>query len=326
MKEIVFLNKNVERWKEFEHIINNTKRTANPDKLADLFVQLTDDLSYARTFYPRSRTVSYLNSLTIKAHQIIYKNKREKDNVLVKFWYYDVPALMYKNRKYLIISLIVFTISILIGVVSEIYDDSFSRLILGDRYVNMTLYNIENGDPLAVYKQANEVDMFLGITLNNIWVSFLAVLYGIFLSVGTIYVMFQNGVMLGCFMYFFGKYDLFTDAFLVVFIHGTIEIWAIIVAGAAGIMIGNSIMFPGTYSRLVSFKKKGKEAIQMAVGLIPFFITAGFIEGFVTRYTNMPDLLKALIIIGSLVLIVWYFFLYPNQLYNNKNQTNTYHG
>ncbi len=321
MKEIVFLNKNADRWKEFERVISQSKRTENPDLIADLFVQLTDDLSYARTYYPRSRTVSYLNSLTVKAHQLIYKNKREKDNVLLKFWYYDVPALMYENRKYLIISFLIFAVSIFIGVISEAYDDSFSRLILGDRYVNMTIYNIENGDPLAVYKQANEIDMFLGITLNNVWVSFLAVLYGVMFSVGTIYLLFSNGVMVGCFLFFFSKYGLLTDAILVIFIHGTIELWAIVVAGAAGIMMGNSILFPGTYSRFASFGMRGKQAIKMAVGLIPFFIIAGFIEGFITRYTQMPDVLKIIIIAASLVLIVWYFFIYPNQLYNT-NLTN----
>ena len=55
MKEIVFLNKNAERWKKFESFLF-TNTDVNPDMLADLFIQLTDDLAYARTFYPESKT------------------------------------------------------------------------------------------------------------------------------------------------------------------------------------------------------------------------------------------------------------------------------
>nr|BFF41353.1 hypothetical protein BACY1_31580 [Tenacibaculum mesophilum] len=75
-------------------------------------------------------------------------------------------------------------------------------MILGDGYVNMTLENIENGDPMAVYKKANEVDMFIGITVNNIKVAMYAFVLGMLFSVGTLYIMMQNGIMLGSFLYF----------------------------------------------------------------------------------------------------------------------------
>ena len=87
-------------------------------------------------------------------------------------------------------------IALIIGVFSAANNDSFVRLILGDSYVNMTSENISKGDPMAVYKQMNQVDMFLGITFNNIRVSFFAFMLGILFSFGTAYILFSNGIML----------------------------------------------------------------------------------------------------------------------------------
>ena len=103
-----------------------------------MFIELTDDLSYSRTFYPDSKTTSYLNSLTAKVHQSIYKSKKERKERFQQFWKYEVPLLFYKHRIKIIISFSIFFISMLIGVVSSEGDSGFVRMIMGDSYVNMT--------------------------------------------------------------------------------------------------------------------------------------------------------------------------------------------
>ena len=105
---------------------------------------------------------------------------------------------------------------------------------------------------------------------------------------------------------------------LVIWIHGTLEISAIVIAGCAGLVMGNSILFPGTYSRGVSFVKGTKQGVKIVIGLIPVFIAAGFLESFITRYTHMPMWLSISIIGSSLAFIVWYFIIYPIIL-NKKN-------
>ncbi|MDL5046747.1 stage II sporulation protein M [Oscillatoria amoena NRMC-F 0135] len=97
----------------------------------------------------------------------------------------------------------------------------------------------------------------------------------------------------------------------VIMLHGTIELSSIVIAGAAGFVMGNSFLFPGTYPRLYSFKEGVKRGVKIVMGLIPLFILAGFIESFITRYTFMPDFLKLLIIGLSALLILYYFVLYP---------------
>jgi uncharacterized membrane protein SpoIIM required for sporulation len=316
MKEIVFLNRNANDWKEFEALL--VSKSDNIDKLGDLYIQLNNDLSYAKTFYPNSKLTAYLNDLTIRAHQKIYRTKKERKGRVLQFWREEFPLAIYKTRKYFIYSLLITIISTSIGWLSSANDETFVRLIMGDAYVNMTEASIAKGDPMAVYKSADEMSMFLGITLNNIKVSFIAFILGVLFSIGTGYILFTNGIMLGAFHYLMFKNGVLLHSMSVIWLHGTIEIFAIIVAGSAGILIGNSFLFPGTYKRAVSFTNGAKLATKIIVGLIPFFIIAGFIEGFITRYSNMPIYIKIFIIGGSATLIVWYFFIYPIRI-NKKN-------
>ncbi len=319
MKEIIFLNKNAKKWQRFETMLKQPGNE-NPDEIAGLFIELTDDLAYAQTFYPESKTTVYLNSLAMKAHHLIYKNKQERKNRIIEFWKTEFPCIMYDIRKYLLYSFLIFFLSIAIGAISAANDDSFVRLILGDSYVNMTLDNIEKGDPMAVYKKANEMDMFLGITYNNVKVSFFCFVSGVFFSIGTAWVLFSNGIMLGSFEYFFHQHGLLYESILSVWIHGTLEIFAIIVSGAAGLLLGNSIMFPGNYKRLRSFRMATKKGAKISLGLVPIFIIAGFLEGFVTRHTHFPEYIRLGIIIMSILFIIFYFFIYPSKLHDKNLQ------
>jgi uncharacterized membrane protein SpoIIM required for sporulation len=328
MREAQFLKQNAEKWKQYEQDLQTQH---NPDVFADRFIELTDDLSYAKTFYPKSNTTKYLNGIASQFHQKIYKNKKEKSSRIFSFWQYELPYLFKQYHRQLLYAFLFFMVFSLIGALSAKYDDNFLRLILSDEYVNMTNANIEKGDPFGVYKSENEFTMFLGIAVNNITVSFVIFVMGIFFSVGTIYHLMRNGIMLGSFMQFFFAKGLGTQAILAIFIHGTIEISVIVVAGCAGLVLGNSLLFPKTYNRWESLRKGGRDAMKIAFGLIPFFIIAAFFEGFVTRhYKTMPLWINILILGLSLLLIVWYFILYPIVLHkrieafsqNNNEEAN----
>lgn len=319
MREPVFIKKNTERWKGFEQSLTDTK-VANPDLLADLFIQLTDDLSYARTHYPDSKTTTYLNNLTGKVHQSIYKNRKESKNRFVRFWAVELPTLFYSVHRQLLYSFIIFMLAVLVGVVSTAYDEKFPNLILGDNYVNMTLENIKKGDPMAVYKRSSEMEMFLSIPLHNIQVSFKIFIFSLLSSLFTGVILVYNGIMLGAFQYFFYKYGLLATSALTIWIHGTLEISAIVIAGCAGLVMGNSILFPGTYSRMDSFRQGATKGLKIMIGLIPIFLVAGFLESFITRLTEMPTWGKLTIIIGSALFIIWYFIVYPILIHKKNEQ------
>lgn len=317
MREAAFVKQNKDKWATFENALGN-KTQLTPDKLSDLYIEITDHLSYAKTFYSGSNTELYLNSLASQAHQKIYKTKKEPKNRVLDFWKTEFPLLFYNYQRELLIAFLVFAFFALIGAFSSANEGDFVRSILGDSYVNMTLDNIEKGDPMAVYKQMGEFNMFLGITINNIRVALMAFAFGILLGVGTLYVMLRNGIMLGSFQYFFYDKGLLWESARTIWIHGTIEISVIIIAGCAGLVLANGMLFPGTYTRLESFKRGVKDGLKIMLSTVPFFIIAGFLEGFVTRHTEMPDALAILIILGSLALILFYYVIYPIRLHKKE--------
>lgn len=313
MREAAFVKQRLEKWETFDALLSQ-KKAVDPDQLSAYFVELTDDLAYANTYYPQSNTTLYLNNLTSKVHQKIYQNKREDRNRFITFWKEELPLLFYQARKPLLYSFIIFIIAVLIGVVSTAHDETFARLILGDGYVNMTLDNISQGDPMRVYKDSKQTDMFFAITFNNIRVSFYAFAMGVLLSIGTGFILLQNGIMLGAFQYLFYQQGLLAESALTIWIHGTIEISSIIIAGGAGLVMGNSILFPGTYPRMVSFQQGARKGAKMVIGLVPLFIMAGFLESFVTRLTELPTLIKLVIIGSSVFLVLYYFVIYPRKV------------
>jgi len=311
MRETNFIGQNKDKWREFEHILDSPNK--DPDKLNDLFVQITDDLSYSRTFYPNRSVRVYLNGLAQRIFFSIYKNRRSRARRLLTFWTDELPHLIHESRREFSLSFLVFLLACLIGAVSSAMDSEFAAVILGDSYVEMTLANIESGDPMAVYKGRGAFGMSLGITLNNLFVAFLTFVMGVFFTAGTIAILIRNGIMLGAFQYFFIERGLFWDSFLTIWIHGTLEISAIIIAGAAGITMGRGLAFPGTYTRLQSFQRSARRGIKIMIGIAPIIMMAGFIEGYLTRHTEAPAVARGGFILACLAFVLFYFVWYPRR-------------
>lgn len=309
MRETKFIEQNKEKWKELEQLMDAPQK--DPEKLNELFVQVTDDLSFSRTFYPNRSVRVYLNSLAQNIFTNIYSTRKYGKNRFVLFWKEELPQLVYESRKDFRLSFGIFVIALLIGVLSSAMDGEFVRQILGDSYVEMTLTNIETGDPMAVYKESGAFSMWLGITANNLWVAFLTFAFGVLYGIGTIWMLLRNGIMVGAFQYFFVEKGLFWESFLTIWIHGTLEISAIVIAGAAGFTMGRGLIFPGTFSRLKAFQMSARRGLKIMLGITPIFILAAFFEGYLTRHTETPDAIRFLFILICLGFVLGYFVWYP---------------
>ncbi len=313
MKEVVFLNRYKDKWKHLEDGLDKGTLT-DPDKISEYFVQLTDDLSYSRTFYPQSQTTQYLNGLSIRLHREIYRNKREKTSRFLTFWKTEVPMAVGRHHVKLLISFIAFALSFAAGWLSSAFDNGYVNLVLGDTYVNQTMSNIESGKPMDIYGSMEEMPMFIYIAANNIFVSFKYFVFGLFFSVGSLFFLSMEGLRIGAFFQLFHSKGVIGEALMAVWMHGTIEISIIIVACAAGVTAGHGFMFPGTYPRGISFVRGMKDAVKMIIGLVPCFILAALIEGFATRHYNLHPAFSLLIIGSSLLFVLWYFVFYPLSL------------
>lgn len=312
MKEVTFIRQNISKWRGAE-IVVETAGDSDATELADTYIDVTSDLAFAQTHYPESKITVYLNNLASALHNEIYRSDRYRWSRLLTFWTDEVPRTMWEARRELFLSFVIFVVSAFVGFLSQMLDPEFCRIILGDGYVDMTLQNIAEGEPMAVYNGDPEDAMFGMITLSNVKVSFITFALGVFTSLGTGFILFQNGVMLGSFQTFFAQHGLLWQSALAVWLHGTLEISAIIVAGAAGIAMGNGWLFPGTYPRLTSFRRGARRGLRIVIGTVPVFVLAGFIESFLTRHTEWPDLLRLTIILSSLAFVTYYYIVLPKK-------------
>lgn len=310
MKETSFINQNKKKWARFEKLRNN--KTNDPDEVSELFTEITEDLSYSRTFYPRRSVRVYLNQLAQGVFTSLYKQRRQPLGSFSKFWTDTVPLEVYRSRHNLLTAFLFFMVATLIGAVSQHYDHEFVRVVLGDYYVSETEQRIREGNPMGVYGEMSQTSMFLYITINNIRVAFLVFVSGILFNIFTYFLLIHNGIMLGSFQWWFKGKGLLLTSFLTVWIHGAFEISAIVIAGGAGLTVGNGFFFPGSHSRLQSLVFAARRGLVIMFSLVPFFIVAGFLESFVTRYyREMPDPLKWAIILFSFALIFFYYGVYP---------------
>jgi uncharacterized membrane protein SpoIIM required for sporulation len=320
MREAMFIKKNAEKWNKYQH-----SPTDNPDETAERFVNLIDDLSYAKTFYPKSKATRWINGIAAGIYQSIYQNKKEKYSRIFQFWKFELPLLFKRYHRIFLFATILFSLFVAIGFFSSMNNPEFVRGVLGDGYVQMTEDNIDRGDPFGVYKDGNPFSMFVWIAYNNISVAFKAFVGGFTLGLFTMMIMWTNGIMLGSFQYMFFAKGLGIKSVLVIWIHGTLEISAIVIATTAGFILASGILFPGTYSRMVSFKRNAKDAAKVLISLVPVFIVAAFFESYVTHLMSqtydkqsnagLPVWASITILEVSALFIIWYFIILPIRLH-----------
>ncbi len=306
MREALFIKKNKDRWLKNQHLPSD-----DPDEMAKDFTQLVDDLAYAKTFYPSGKVTGYLNKQASSIYLGIYKNRVEETNRLVRFWKYDMPLTIAKHYKTMLLALFIFLLFFGLGYFLSAKDETVTRMVLGDSYVDMTIDNIEKGNPFGVYEKGNPFLSWLGIMINNIKVSLMAYASGLVCGIPTIYILASNSFMVGVFDELFASQGLGLDFWLVVFVHGTLEITAIIIAAGAGLILGKSFLFPGTLSRMAAFRQGAKDGVKIIVGLLPVFALAAFFEGLITRLYNDLSILTTLVTSLSIVFVIWYFIIYP---------------
>jgi uncharacterized membrane protein SpoIIM required for sporulation len=324
MREAKFIKKNAEKWNQYQH-----EETNDPDDMADRFITLLDDLSYAKTFYPGSKVARWINGIAATIYQGIYRNKKQDFNRILLFWKYELPLLFRKYHKVFLFSFLLFVSFVGVGILSSSVDPGYARNFFDHKvqpgYYDQTIASIRSGNPFGVYQDENPFSMFVRIAYNNISVAFRTVIFGVLFGIGTVLSMWTNGVMLGCFQYLFFSQGLGWQSVMVIWIHGTIEISSIVIASCAGIILGTGWLFPGTFSRKESFLRAAKDAMKICISLIPFFIIAAFFESYITHLMSntfqrnstgigLPVPLSIIILAGSFFLVLWYFVLYPIHL------------
>ena len=317
MRETDFIGQNKDKWVAFEKKLG--QKDFDPDELSRLFIETTDDLAFSRTYYPNRSVRVYLNGVSQKTYRSIYKNRKRVKGAFWKFWTSDLPDAMYHARKSLLVSFLVFVVGTSIGILSTIQDPSFPAIMLSEEYIEMTEDNIAQNNPMGVYQDESAMEMFFQIAWNNIKVSLFCFVLGLLFEVGALFFILYNSVMFGSFIWFFVQRGLMKESFLAVMLHGTIELSMIVVAGAAGVILGRGLVQPDSYSRLQSLTRNARHAMKIMIGVSTFLVIAAVVESYLTRYSVAQTAIgqlfldsgRLLFIIFSVVIVLGYFVLLP---------------
>ncbi len=318
MKESTFINQNKDKWKHYEEVLKS--KAGEADELNALFIQVTDDLSYARSFYKNRSVRVYLNALAQSVFLRVYTKRKRSQSFVSKFFKDELPAILFDARKEMLVCFLIFIVTLCAGVFSSIEQTGFARQILGNEYVDMTLSNIKNGKPMNIYSQGGELESFLKIAYNNLRVDLLTFVTGLFFSIGALFVLAYNGVMVGVFQYLFYGSGYFGFTVLTIWLHGTLEMFAMILSATAGLVMGKGLIFPGTYTRFEAFRISAIRGVKILIVVIPLTLIAAIIESFITGQTAAPQFLKISLISVCLGFIFFYFIWYPWRRFHGQRR------
>lgn len=245
-------------------------------ELGLLYRQTATDLSAVRADSASNQQARYLNQLLGRVHNIIYSGQKTTAKSVFRFFLHDYPRIFRRMMPYTAVAAGLFIAGALIGVAITLSNPEFMRDFLGSAMVaTIERHEMWTHSIVGVEPQSSSA-----IMTNNLSVSFVAFASGMVAGLGTLYMMFYNGLLLGVIGAACWLNNMSDQLWSFVAPHGVLELPAICIAGGAGLRLARALLFPGTLSRRDSLAVGGAEASHLIVGVIPILIIAGIIEGF----------------------------------------------
>lgn len=295
-----WLQQHEERWKHIDQLVTRQKgrRDSNDGEVRELvsaFRTLSRHLSLARRSLPGSRIARYLEILFARCYDTIYQNPVYVWGEIVRLFRYDIPQAMYELRRPIIFSTTIFVVSAAIGWwLVDTYPE-LASLFASENMINEVQQGRLWTDDLLNIVPSSVLSF--QIMTNNISVTIMAFLAGILYGFGTLYILGLNGLMLGGIFAFTNHYGMAHRLFEFVVAHGMVELSVIVLAGAAGMKMGEALIRPGNQTRQEAFRRAvGVAGKLVAVGA-PLLVGAGIIEGYVSP--NPEFSLEQRVLIGS---------------------------
>ena len=256
-------------------------------ELGLLYRQAAADLSAARADRSSRALEQYLNRLVGRAHNYVYSGHKVSLSGLWQFFVHGYPRLLRRLSGYVWLATAITLGAAALGVFITLVRPEFGAMFLGAQKMDgIRQHHLWMDSILAMKPQASS-----SIMTNNIGVCFATFASGIVFGLGTIFMLFTNGLMLGTIATVCAQYHLSLSLWGFIAAHGALELPSIMLAGAAGLRLGAGILFPGMLRRRDSIALAGSEAVQIVAGTIPLLTIAGTLEAFLSP-THAPYALK----------------------------------
>lgn len=301
-----FIQANQATWSRLEYLLEQlpygSLHKNELDELGSVYRQVSSHLAYAQTYFPNHETTQYLNHLVIRAHNNLYGIKKKGFwREVFRFFTYEFPILFYQRSRFFYLAAFLLFAGFLLAFTLTYVDKEYAAYFLpSEIYQHVDPKQVEN------QPQWNHAIVSSEIMVNNIRVAFFCFVFGILLGIGTVLLLLMNGMLLGALAALYHQADGGFIFWAYIWPHGVIELTAIFIAGAAGIALAYRIFVPGDLTRRHAIVKEGKVTIKLILGVIPMFILAGIIEGYITP-APLPHWVKYLVALVTLLFLLVYF-------------------
>jgi uncharacterized membrane protein SpoIIM required for sporulation len=310
MISVSWLKKRQAYWEKLESLLARVKKqglhTLSRSELRELgllYRQTATDLSAVRGDPSSVQQSRYLNQLLGRAHNAIYSGQKKTVGGIWQFYAREYPRIFRRFLPYTATATAVFFLGAIAGTFFTLSDPDYMREFLPPNLVtSIERHEMWTHSIVSVKPQASSA-----IMTNNLSVSFMTFAAGITAGIGTLYMLFFNGMMLGVIGVACGTHQMSVPLWSFVLPHGVLELPAIFIAGGAGVRLAQALMFPGVLSRRDSLATGGTDAVRLLVGVIPMLIVAGTIEAFFSP-SAAPAHLKFLAAIALFTLLIAYLW------------------
>ena len=272
-------------------------------EMALLYRQVASDLSTLRQDPTSAAMARRINHLLARAHHIIYSSRKSTWRNLFAYLWDGYPRIFQGQLGWVFASLLITLVGAVAAAGFTLANPHFAEPILGQRI----LQSIARREmwTRSIVSVAPQTASF--IMTNNISVSFSAFAGGLLFGLGSVYVLFFNGLMVGAVGVACQQAGMAIPLWSFIAPHGSLELPSIIIAGAAGLRLGHGMLFPGIYRWKDSVAKAGTEAARLVSGVVPLLLIAGSLEGFFSP-SAAPVALK--FTVGGVLfvlLLIWLF-------------------
>ena len=301
MKPAQFEATHAARWTELESLLERAEeRGAGGGKrwdgarLATLYRSACEDLALAQARAYPVHLVQRLESLTQRAHRLVYRQQGLHVSALRTLFLVDFPQAVRAHRGYLLAATALFLLPLLAAAWACWRDPGFILHLLDARQVQQFdgMYGPGEGGIGRTRRADTDWQMFGYYVMHNIGIGFQCFAAGIFAGVGSAFYLLFNGVFAGA----VGGYLVargHSENFLsFVVTHTAFEITAIVLAGAAGLRLGHAWIAPGRRTRLQALREGAREAVVIVYGVVGLLLVAAAVEAFWSSARWVPPAVK----------------------------------
>jgi uncharacterized membrane protein SpoIIM required for sporulation len=292
-----------------ERAQKDVKRLSPSDveRLASLYRSASSDLALARRDFPRHRIAQFLNQLVARTHAVLYQGEPLAWKKVKGFAAGGFPRLFRETFIYTFLAFLLFTLPALFAGFSVASSPESALWVLPVE-VQRLIPIVENKELWIDISVEERPYTSSFIMQNNIRVSFLAFASGVSGGLLTLWILVQNGLILGGLLGLTAYHGIGFELATFVIGHGVIELSVIFMAGGSGLMLGWALLRPGLMRRRDALALAARKAVQLLGGAVPWLVAAGVIEGFISPNENLSWTIKWSVGIFSGALMYSYLF------------------